>query len=100
MEKNTKSAIPGDSGAAILDFGTQGYGRPNIEKPMSNDGQNLRENNIPNKVTPYTNVSSSDPVNDDTIDHMSSLKMDRTTGYKMAANYGTDKDTSENAGGE
>lgn len=85
-----------NKGAAILDFGAE-FGGNSVEKTMRNDGPDLSANNLrSNKVTPYTNVSSSDPVNDDSIKHMSDVKLDRSSGYRVAKGYGGDRDNYEN----
>lgn len=78
-------------GAAILNFSNE-FGENGVSRAMINDGENFRENNIPNKVTPYTNVSPSNsmgPVDranqDDSIVQMADRSND---GYIKAKGVG------------
>lgn len=62
-----------DTGAAILNFGDE-FGPNSVDKAMSNNGPNLREQNIPNKVTPYTKVDhSGSPDSYDTPEQLKSV---------------------------
>lgn len=85
MEKNTKTPIAGNRGAAILDFGTQDNGRANVEKCMSNDGPNLMANEKPNRVTPYDKLADTNPQAQDKVDAITEDGASIKTGFKLGA---------------
>lgn len=70
-----------DKGAAILDYGDE-FGGNGVDRTMSNNGPNLKENNLPNKVTPYTKVDhAGSPDQYDKIDVLKSATGSQTKGY-------------------
>lgn len=87
MLKNNENNVPAPKGAAILDYG-QEFGGNSVGRVMRNDGPNLRENNVPNKITHYTRVGVS-PMKDD----IETMGGDPTPGYAGTKLYGqTDTD--------
>lgn len=79
-----------DTGAAILNFGDE-FGTNSVEKTMSNDGPNLRENNLPNKVTPFP--KRAEPMGADQTEVMGGSTT--TPGYSATKEYGSSDTTND-----
>lgn len=89
MLRNSENDVPAPKGAAILDYG-QEFGGCSVGRLMRNDGPNMRENDLPNKVTEYTRVGQS-PIKD----AIQIMGGDPTPGYSGTKSYGENDGTND-----